>query len=136
MTTKKITSRQRRRLLREASTKLATPKPKSLVQEAKTKIGAMVKKLAGRTPDQAEDAEEETTSKRAIRYQPHRAKGARFLDTRRKPYIVTEEGSLRAIAKPPSRVRRQRAEREREAAQKAKTKTTKKAGQGRGTSAT
>ena len=84
------------------------------------KAADALEKLRSRPPEEETPAAEEpkapeslshqkTTSKRALDYQPHRAKpGTRLIDPRGRFYAVEETGSLRAHDKPRSRVKRER----------------------------
>lgn len=49
-------------------------------------------------------------SKKEVSYQPHRAPGVKFRDTRGGTVEVSERGELRAVDKPRSRVKRLREE--------------------------
>lgn len=51
---------------------------------------------------------EKPASRHAIRYQPHRAKGARFRDVRGVENVVEPSGAVRAVGKPRSKVKRER----------------------------
>jgi hypothetical protein len=100
MSPKRISrGRKIRRAISESIARLTKGKPAA---EAEPETEAEAKGLVG---------EDEGTSRRALRYQPHRAAGSSFLDTRRQAYGVEPSGALRAIGKPRSRVKRLREER-------------------------
>lgn len=54
---------------------------------------------------------EKPASKRAVFYQPHRAKETQFRDTRGDVNLVTDSGAVRNLTKPTSRVKRERRQR-------------------------
>jgi hypothetical protein len=65
---------------------------------------------------------EKPESRNALFYQPHRAKGVRFRDTRGGVVQVTDSGAVRNLTKPRSRVKRLREQRQRAAQDKRKQK--------------
>jgi hypothetical protein len=100
-----------------------SPKKKSRSRKIRRAISEAMDRLVNKkkaAPDVAAaeepiglEHEEEllATSRRAVRYQPHRAPGVAFLDSRRQAYGGAPDGSLRANRKPRSRVKRLRDER-------------------------
>lgn len=78
---------------------------------------ALAKKREALTqPDEknaaAQKSKPQPKSRKALKYQPHRSKGTKFLDPKRRAYEVSEAGELRALDKPLSREKRRRKERD------------------------
>lgn len=87
-------------------------------REIRRKVDQTLAKLLDHKPAPADEpkpapksgtlSHEKPESRRAVRYQPHRAKGTHFRDTRGDVNVVTESGAVRNITKPTSRVKRER----------------------------
>lgn len=77
---------------------------------------ALAKKREASPPDekQSKKKSQDTKSRKELKYQPHRAKGTKFLDSKRRAYQVSDAGELRALDKPTSREKRRRKERSEE----------------------
>lgn len=116
---KKVTRRQRRRLLRKN-----LEKPVNAVKTLSAPASEDPATTEEEVPNAGDDALsfQEGTSRRALRYQPHRSKGVQFLDTRRVTYQVTPKGELRAVNKPRSRVKRLREEKRHQERQSRRSK--------------
>lgn len=74
---------------------------------------ALAKKREASQPDEkkSKSKSDDTKSRKELKYQPHRSKGTKFLDPKRRAYEVSDAGELRALNKPTSREKRRRKER-------------------------
>jgi hypothetical protein len=84
-------------------------------RKLKKRVGESIAKLLDQKPKKEKGKDKGTAGKdacapssQAIYYQPHRAKGSAFRDTRGDKMVVEESGALRAVTKPLSREKRKR----------------------------
>jgi len=108
-------SKKRRSLRRKISesierTKTALARKREASTKAEEKDAAAKKSK----PKSGEQSFEKVKSRKELKYQPHRSKGTKFLDPKRRAYEVSEAGELRALDKPRSREKRRREERNQE----------------------
>jgi len=101
------------------SAKKRSPKRRALRRKISESIErtqtALAKKREESPPDKktaaAQNSKSQSGSRKELKYQPHRSKGTKFLDPKRRAYKVSEAGELQALDKPRSREKRRREER-------------------------